>query len=167
MIFPKQKVVSLYYHYLTNFALYCVHIGLQFRTKKNKQMKKAFQFALILAMMIPALSFAQTKKPVWAEMKKFHYLMSTSFHPAEEGNFAPLKAKADSLLAAAQAWEEAAVPADFKPEETKKTLKLLTIKVAAVRKAVEANLGDKELAKLIAEAHDVFHKVAGECRKED
>ncbi|MFM2359430.1 MAG: hypothetical protein RLY16_1423 [Bacteroidota bacterium] len=144
-----------------------MHGGWLFRTKKNKQMKKVFQFALIIAMMIPAMSFAQTKKPVWAEMKKFHYFMSTSFHPAEEGNFAPLKAKVDSMFAAAQAWEDAAVPADFKPEETKKTLKLLTIKVAALKKAVEAKLDDKELARLIADAHDVFHKVAGECRKED
>ncbi len=69
-------------------------------------MKKALQLAVILLAFLPAVSFgqapaqAQTEAPkaVWPEMTSFHTLMSTSFHPAEEGNFAPLRTNAEQLV---------------------------------------------------------------------
>lgn len=132
-------------------------------------MKKAIIWVLALVLAIPVLTYAQqpAKAPVWAELKKFHGLMSSSFHPAEEGNFAPLRAKADSMFMVAQAWQESAIPSNYKVEETKAALKELVIRVAAVRKAVEANRTDADLKKLIVEAHEAFHKIVGECRKED
>ena len=32
---------------------------------------------------------------------------------------------------------------------------------------VKANASDADLKKLISEAHDSFHKIAGECKKTD
>lgn len=131
-------------------------------------MKKAIQLAFAAIFFLSATTTAQTaKKPVWAELKAFHALMSTSFHPAEEGNFAPLKQKADSLFAAAKTWYASPIPDNYKPEETKATLKDLVYKTGALKKSVEAKATDEALLKLITEAHDVFHKIVGECRKED
>ena len=117
---------------------------------------------------LPATSFAQTEKNVWPEMTKFHSLMAGSFHPAEEGNFAPLRANADSLFAAAKAWQKSTIPADkFKPKETKDALRNLMIDVAAVQKAVAANRSDAELRTLITKAHETFHSITGECRQHE
>ena len=84
-------------------------------------MKSIVRLAVVMLAMIPAMSFAQTGKTTtapWAELKAFHALMSKTFHPSEEGNFAPLRAKADSLLIAAKTWQASKIPADYKPEET-------------------------------------------------
>ena len=141
-------------------------------------MKKAFQLAVILLAFSPVVSFGQTQaaapvraeapKDAWPAMTNFHTLMSSSFHPAEEGNFAPLRANADQLFAAAKAWKNSVIPADkFKPKETKEALGNLVIDVAAVQKAVTANRTDAQLLPLINKAHDTFHRIVGECRQHD
>jgi hypothetical protein len=129
-------------------------------------MKRIFASALIALALLPAVSNAQAKKPVWPEMKTFHSFMSSSFHPAEEGNVAPLKAKADSLYITAMQWEASAIPASFKPEETKVQLKKLVKQCATLKKAVSSkSIDDKQLIAMISEAHDTFHTIVGECRK--
>jgi hypothetical protein len=130
-------------------------------------MKKVIKLVVILIALLPSLSFAQTQNAVWAEMKAFHNYMSSSFHPAEEGNFAPLRTNADNMFLAAKAWKESTIPETFKPEETKAALRKLVSKCAEVKKAVEAKLPDAKLLTLISEAHDVFHTIVGECKKTD
>lgn len=128
-------------------------------------MKKTIKLVVILIALLPSLTFAQAKKAVWAEMKSFHYFMSTSFHPAEEGNLAPLKLKADSMFMAAKTWRLSTIPESFKPTETKTALMKLESQCASIKKAVEAKLPDEKLVTLITEAHNIFHTIVGECRK--
>ena len=129
-------------------------------------MKKCF---LATAVILFSFCFgtAQTKAPEWKELKQFHALMSASFHPAEEGNFAPLKQNSDSLVIAAVIWSKSTIPADYKPTETKETLEQLTVKCKQVQKAVKENKDDAALKKLISEAHDVFHKIVEVCKKNE
>lgn len=129
-------------------------------------MKKALQLAVILMAFLPAISFGQTEKNVWPEMKTFHELMSASFHPVEENNFTPLRTNADNLFKAARTWQKSAIPQDkFKPKETKAALSKLVIDCAAVQKAVIANRSNEDLRILITKAHDTFHTIVGECRQ--
>ncbi len=93
--------------------------------------------------------------------------MSSTFHPAEEGNFAPLKEKCDSLAWAAEAWSKSAIPSDYKEKETKEVLATLVKQTKGIKEAVKKKATDAELKKLIIEAHDSFHKIIGECRKEE
>lgn len=130
-------------------------------------MKSIIRLIVIVLAMFPAISFAQTAKKSWPEMKAFHALMSKTFHPVEEGNYAPLKLKADSLMMAAKAWKESKIPDNYKPEETAKTLTMLLEQCIVLEGAVKAKADDMKLKVLITDAHDIFHKVAGECRKED
>lgn len=132
-------------------------------------MKRIFQLAVILLAFVPAVCFAQhsEKKSNWAEMKAFHTLMSSTFHPAEEGNLVPLKEKAEDLLKAAKAWQKSEIPADFKAEETRAALKKLTIECGALHKAIVAQKPDEQLKSMITSAHNVFHTIVGECRKHD
>ena len=130
-------------------------------------MKKTIQSAILMMAFLPAICFAQAKKATWPEMKKFHSFMAATFHPAEEGNLAPLKAKADSLYITAQLWQASAIPSNFKPEETAKTLAKLVKQCANIKKAVGGNLADSALKAMITEAHEIFHTIVGECRKAD
>jgi hypothetical protein len=125
-------------------------------------MKKFIVALFVLA--LPFFGKTQTKSS-WHEMKTFHQYMSATFHPAEEGNLAHLKAKADSLYAHALLWENSAIPAGFKPAETKAALSKLATQCAAIQKAVADGKDDAALTKLITEAHDIFHHIVGECRK--
>lgn len=128
-------------------------------------MKKAIQILTIALALLPVLSMAQAKKTTWPEMKAFHTVMAGTFHPAEEGNFAPLRERAEELFNAAKTWQKSPIADGFKQEETAKALKELVVRCAAVKKAVEANQDNNTLLRLITEAHDGFHTIVGECRK--
>ncbi len=126
---------------------------------------KKITVALMALILVAGTSFGQSKSAPWPEMKKFHSYMAATFHPSEDGDLKPLKEKADSLYEAAKAWQASAIPADYKPEETKATLKALIAKVETIVKLVKAGAADDILKKEISEAHDIFHKIVGECRK--
>jgi hypothetical protein len=127
-------------------------------------MKRILPIAIFLLAFVPAMSFAQETTKTWPELKAFHAVMSATFHPAEEGNLAPIKARAGELFAAVKKWKEAEIPADFKKKETKATLIELEIKCGALQKAVEARQADEKIKTLLTEAHNIFHKIVGECR---
>lgn len=107
---------------------------------------------------------AKTKAP-WKEMHDFHDVMSTTFHPAEEGNLAPLKEKSGLLVERAQTWKKSAVPAGYNAEKTADTLKRLVKQCKAVNKAVKKGKPDAELTASITKAHDIFHEIMEKCRE--
>lgn len=129
----------------------------------NKKIK-----LLILTVFCAATSVvAQNTPAAWSEMKSFHHFMSTTFHPAEEGNLTPLKEKADSMLTAAKQWQTSLIPSDYKIEETKSALNKLVKQCTAIKAAVANKSSDEELKKQITVAHDIFHTIVKECKKED
>lgn len=130
-------------------------------------MKLRFKLAVLSVFAFAITASAQTNPAAWPEMKNFHSFMSSTFHPSEEGNLAPLKAKADSMYMAAKQWQASAIPASYKPKETKVALEKLVKQCAEIKTSVANNAADDELKKLIANAHDVFHTIVKECRKED
>lgn len=129
-------------------------------------MKKQL-LAFAIAMLCFGFTQSQTKVPEWKEQKIFHDVMSPAFHPVEKGNYTPLKLKADSLVIVAKLWNAATIPANYKPKETKENLVLLWKKCAALQYAVKENKSDEELKKLITDAHDTFHVIVGECKKDE
>ncbi len=128
-------------------------------------MNKKIKLLVIALLTTVSIAFAQNAKPTWYEMKTFHTYMSVTFHSAEDGNFAPLKAKADSLLIVAKLWKDSPVPAEFKPTETKAALKKLVKQCKSIKKGVRAGTTNEKLFSMITQAHDTFHTITGECRK--
>ncbi len=98
-------------------------------------------------------------------MHDFHEVMSGTFHPAEEKNFAPLKEKSGMLVERAKAWEKSAVPAGYKPEITKEVLKRLVKQCKTVDKMVKKGKSDDALFAGINKAHDIFHEIMEKCRE--
>ncbi len=112
---------------------------------------------------MPFVVSAQEKSD-WKEMQNFHSLMSAIFHPSEEGNLKPLKAKSDSLLLSARTWKAAKIPAVFKPLKTSETLIKPVKQCALLSASVKAKKDDATLIAQIKETHEIFHTVAEKCR---
>lgn len=127
---------------------------------KKIPMKKIL---LYLVMALPFVITAQEKSD-WKEMSNFHTLMSTSFHPSEEGNLKPVKAKSDSLLMAAKLWKASRVPAGYKHKETSETLVKLVKQLSELNTAVKAGKNDAALKGMIKEAHEIFHDIVEKCK---
>ncbi len=128
-------------------------------------MKKLFTFCAIVALTtISAVSFAQAKTPVWEPLKNFHTIMAATFHPAEEGNLAPLRSMKDSLYLSATTWQKSPIPMNYKEKETRAALKDLVKQTKKIKQAVDKNESDKDLTEMITEAHEIFHKIVGECK---
>lgn len=130
-------------------------------------MKKKIQLLVILLLTGATALFAQNSGNNWPEMKNFHHFISTTFHPSEDGNLAPLKEKADSMYNAARLWVASAIPANFKADETKKALDKLMAKCLEIKTSVVNKAGDDVLKKQLSECHDIFHTIVKECRKEE
>ena len=129
-------------------------------------MYKRIKLMVVALMANIVIANAQTAAPAWPQMKTFHSYMAATFHPAEEGNFGPLKSKSDSLLIVAKLWQDSPIPSNYKNEETKTALKKLVKQCESVNKAVIKKSPDEELKKEITEAHEIFHHIVGECKKE-
>ena len=127
-------------------------------------MKKLLYSLLIVLISLPFTGTAQNSAGPWPELKTFHSFMAATFHPSEDGNFKPLRQKADSLLITAKLWQASAIPADYKPELTKSTLKKLVKLCETISAAVKANAGDDKLKPMITNAHNTFHIIVEKCR---
>lgn len=131
-------------------------------------MKKLFTFfAAIAFSFVSMVAVAQAKAPVWEPLKNFHGIMAATFHPAEEGDLAPLKKMSGDLLASAETWQKAPIPMNFKEKETRAALKDLVAQTKKIKKAVAKNASDKDLTVMITDAHEIFHKIVGECKKSE
>jgi len=103
----------------------------------------------------------------WVELEDYHSFMAATFHPADEGDVAPLKEKARGMADAAVVLENSTIP-DHYGEEVKDILKRLREGSEAIAKKVEeGKASDKELIADIVALHEVFHEVHGACTHHD
>lgn len=129
-----------------------------------KAMKKMIVL-LSAVFFVCTLNITKAQKPEWKEMKDFHGIMAKTFHPAEKGDFRPLKENAGQLAASAKAWAASPIPKGFNKELTPKILSKLVKKCEDLESSVKAGAADEVLKKKITGAHKVFHEVAEKCTK--
>lgn len=89
----------------------------------------------------------------------FHAIMSSTFHPAEEGNLTPLKEKAAVMAENAATWAKAELPAGMKGKGVEAILKNLADGSKNLAGMVKSNASDQALTDAITKLHDVFHSV--------
>ena len=128
-------------------------------------MKKIISGLFLTILTFTTIQTVSAQKDEWKELKTFHSIMSKTFHPSEEGNLTPLRENSSDLLAKAKAWQAAPIPAHIKQPEIKQTLVKLVAKCDEINNAVKAKKSDKDLKKLITEAHELFHQIAEKCEK--
>lgn len=124
-----------------------------------------FLFAAIALFFI---SFASAQDKDWKEKNEFHKVMSQTFHPAEEGNLAPIKSKIAEMQAKAVAFQKSEIPAELpNKEEIKKNLDELVNGTKVLAKEIKKNASDEVIKTQLTALHDVFHKIVGLCSAED
>jgi superoxide dismutase len=100
---------------------------------------------------------------VWEALDEFHNIMAATFHPMEEGNLQPLKARSGELAAGAKRLAKADIPARFDEPGIRENLKALRKDSAALHKRVRKGDSDAALTQSLNELHEVFHRIVGAC----
>jgi hypothetical protein len=110
---------------------------------------------------VVALSVAEDEE--WKELEDFHHVMAETFHPLEEGDLKPIRARAEELAKKASAWAKSTPPKRFAGVNVKEKLAKLDADSHALAKLVAANGGDEDIKKALTALHDEFHEIAERC----
>ena len=124
-------------------------------------------FTVLALVLMANFSSAQAKND-WKEKNDFHKVMSQTFHPAEEGNFAPIRSRINEMLDKAEAFKNSEIPAEFSHQkEIKNNLKKLVKQTKSFKKKINKGVSDADLKADFIALHDTFHQVVGICKAED
>jgi hypothetical protein len=119
---------------------------------------------LIIALFFTANTIsAQSITEKWSAIAAFHEVMAQTFHPAEEGNLAPIKARSEEMMTKAAALNISDIPAEYKTEAILAATEKLKTKSAYLHKLVTNNAANESIVKSIVDLHDTFHKIVGLC----
>ncbi|MBP6146965.1 MAG: hypothetical protein KA463_07240 [Flavobacterium sp.] len=125
---------------------------------------KQFKLFLVLAFIVTTSSVsAQTTFDKWPTIKDLHEVMSETFHPAEEGNLAPIKARSEEMMNKAAQLLKSEIPLEFKTDAILASAERLQLKSKALHKLVKSNGSNAEILKSITDLHDTFHEIVGLC----
>ena len=126
-------------------------------------MKHLKVFLVIAFITIANSVSAQSTFEKWPALKAFHELMSETFHPAEEGNLAPIKERSEEMMMKAAILLKSVIPEEFRTNSILASAERLQLKSKALHKLVTSNGPDTEILKSITDLHDTFHEIVGLC----
>ena len=107
---------------------------------------------------------AMAQKQAWKELEEFHGVMSQTFHPSEEGNLAPIKARSGEMAEKAKALKKSVIPSSYQKPGVKETLVLLAKESKALDKLIhKKKTTDADITKALTALHDRFHEVVEKC----
>jgi len=125
---------------------------------------KHLKVLLVLALIVIANSVsAQSTFDKWPAVKELHAVMSETFHPAEEGNLAPIKARSEEMMTKSAQLLKSDIPVEFRTSAILALAERLQMKSKALHKLVRSNGADAEIMKSITDLHDTFHEIVGLC----
>ena len=130
-------------------------------------MKNFLPLLMILAAFTVARPVQAQEKPKWKELDAFHEVMSTTFHPSEEGKLEPIRARSAEMLEKATAWKNSTAPEGYDQNAVKKQLRNLVKGAKEINKLVKENAADSVIKEKLAALHDVFHEIVEKCEKEE
>jgi len=130
-------------------------------------MKKIFFLVCLLISIVAVKSNAQDKFAAWPALGAFHTVMSETYHPAEKGNFDPVKQRSGEMVDKAALLEKSAVPAQFDKPEIRAELKTLKSKTTALNKIVLKKAKNEKINAAIVSVHDTFHNIVGLCTEDN
>jgi superoxide dismutase len=104
------------------------------------------------------------EKDTWTALKDFHMVMAQTFHPAEEGNYKPIRERSGEMLEKAVMLQSAPIPGSFNNKEVKDAISKLVSGATALDKTVKKKKSkDADVLKQITALHDIFHVIQGLC----
>ena len=124
---------------------------------------KIKSFAIVLFLLALNTMNGQATMEKWTALKAFHEVMSQTFHPSEEGNLEPIKARSEELMNRATDLLKSDIPEDFKTTAILASAEKLQLKSKALYRLVAAKGSDANIKSSLSELHDVFHEIVGLC----
>lgn len=104
------------------------------------------------------------EKDGWKELNAYHKMMASTFHPAEDGDFKPIKERSKEFVEAARLLNMSIIPKSFNTPEVKKTLADILKGTEEVHKLVTKKAKDAAILERLTKLHDTFHIVQGLCK---
>lgn len=128
-------------------------------------MKKALVLFLGVFVLLAASKLTAGEK--WPELETFHKIMSSTFHPAEEGNFEPIKTRIGEMVEAAAKLTANPVPAEFNKPDIIDAAKKLEAGTKTLEEKIKANASNEDIFKELNSLHDTFHTIVGLCNPKE
>ena len=122
--------------------------------------------AIVLFVMAINTMSAQSTFDKWPAIKEFHGVMSETFHPAEEGNLAPIKARSQEMVEKAEAILKSDIPVEYKTPAILASAERIQIRSKALNKMILAGATDAEIVAKLTDLHETFHEIVGLCGSE-
>jgi hypothetical protein len=129
-------------------------------------MRNLKTFAIFALLFVANTITAQSTFDKWPALKEFHEVMSQTFHPAEEGNFAPIKTRSEEMMSKAAMLLKSDIPEEFRTNSILASSERLQLKSKALHKLVISNGSDAAILKSITDLHDTFHEIVGLCSEQ-
>ncbi|MEC4005244.1 hypothetical protein OX283_011295 [Flavobacterium sp. SUN052] len=107
---------------------------------------------------------AQVITDKWKQMHDYHELLSKTFHPAEEGNFEPIKNSSEQLVEKAEALDLKTMPQDLRTGKLDETILLLKKQTKTVNDLVQRKAPNAEIMRAFENLHDIFHRIVEICQ---
>ncbi len=115
-----------------------------------------------------ATAASESENGPWYQSKEeFHTLMALTFHPAEEGDFEPVKKNHLDLVQKAKDWSALEIPVALAEKEMDVKLQNLIKGAESVSELVTANAETEKIKTSLFALHDVFHGIEGACKNEE
>lgn len=129
-------------------------------------MRNLKTFAIFALLFIANSMSAQSTFNRWPALKDFHEVMSETFHPAEEGNYFPIKNRSEELITKGTLLLTTDIPAEFRTNTILSSAERIQLQSKALNRLVLTRATNAELLKSITELHDTFHEIVGLCSEQ-
>jgi hypothetical protein len=126
-------------------------------------MKHLKVFLFFVLIVVANSVSAQSTFDKWPAVRDLHGVMSATFHPAEEGNLAPIKTRSEEMMTKSAQLLKSNIPVEFRTLAILASAERLQLQSKALHKLVQSDAADAEIVKAITELHDTFHQIVGLC----
>lgn len=107
---------------------------------------------------------AQSITEKWKQLNDYHELLSKTFHPAEDGNFDPIKNSSEDLVVKAEALDLKTMPQELRTSQLDETITVLKKQTKTVNDLVQKKAPNAEIMRAFQNLHDVFHRIVEICQ---
>jgi hypothetical protein len=110
-----------------------------------------------------SVSFGEGKLANWPEMQAFHEVLAHTFHPAEEGDLAPIRKRSHELLADCKKVNASPIPVQYDNDKMRSALKRLEKESDKLNAFCVRQEQNSVIMKQLKEVHEIFHEIVGMC----
>jgi len=112
----------------------------------------------------PTTGVTPKPKAPWKAQEEFHAVLAGTFHPMEDGDFGPVRRRADEMARKARLWARSRPPKGYDAAKLRPLLAKLEREATEVARLVSQQASDEAIRQALNKLHDRYHEIAGECR---